>query len=134
MKTSIVRQILEGTNFVKADKILTEIPDTWANGTGYFDNAVYAEVPEGEVWAGEAASGQAMVLIGTMHDTVVVFEHHSHQANGVLVCNTSNEFRCLFQGLLSTALTESEVLTLVGDCGVPNVGKRLKDYDYNPVS
>ena len=48
----------------------------WENGTGYFDAAVYEQVPMGDVWASQTPKGRKILLIGFNKGTVVLFQRY----------------------------------------------------------
>ena len=48
----------------------------WENGTGYFDDAVYEQVPEGEAWASQTPKGRKILMIGFNKGTVILFQRY----------------------------------------------------------
>lgn len=83
-------------------RIFTLIPDwidfdeKWNNGTGYFDHATRVELKPGEMRKCVCPkTHRAMVLLGTMFGTVVVFERFLFGQNGVYVSNIPHKLSLL---------------------------------------
>lgn len=80
-----------------AKHILAEKVDfdpTWPNGTGYFNGAVNHHVEVGDMKAATAADDRRLLLIGTEHGTIVLFERYT-EGHGpfVVVSNTPRELK-----------------------------------------
>jgi len=68
----------------------------WANGTGYFNNAVKKPMDVGSVYKTFDDTGRRLLLIGTEHGTVVLFDRYTPgQGPSVIVSNTPRELRDL---------------------------------------
>jgi hypothetical protein len=79
------------------DALPIEFNPAWANGTGYYDNAVNFHVPVGKVYkTTDTGTSRRLLLVGTEHGTAVFFERYT-PGHGpmVIVSNVPRQLRDL---------------------------------------
>ena len=101
--------------------------ESWKNGTGYFDNAVF-DREINVISKSVDPNGRRMVLIPTMVGVVVVFERYPD--GDVIVSNEPLSIKKLVAGLdVNTSLGEQELEFYLGtEWGIPHIGERLEDF------
>lgn len=107
----------------------------WANGTGYYDNAVDGdEAPKLEVGQivkcfTPAPNNRRMILIGTQFGNVVLFDRFTDADKGIVVHNAPDEVKDLVGGM-SSNLSEETIYHLVGNvhqgASGNNIGFKIK--------
>lgn len=114
----------------------------WANGTGYLNsfcqnsrkfNPAAPSLEEGEAVSFTDNLGRRAVGIGTRFGNIVVFERHSPKFSEIdepirgriFVYNATSEFRELGLNISSTTLSEQDLIYLLGDEWVDNIGIKL---------
>jgi hypothetical protein len=105
----------------------------WANGTGYFNGAVTADLglKPGEV--GKSVAGgedrRRMIIIGTCAGNVVVFERYTPTENTkenlVVVSNAPRGFSST-RLVIDGAMSDDHFMDVVGMYGQLNVGQRIE--------
>lgn len=120
------------------NNIKNEIPfnKEWSNGSGYFDHAITGphavKIKNEEIIKSVTPGGRRIIFIGTRLGTIAVFDRFTEQENkdneAVFVHNTTSAVSqgCWFS---NTALTESELLLLLGEYGYTgeyNLGWRIE--------
>jgi hypothetical protein len=119
--------------FGRFDAIETVIPfnPNWANGTGYFDNAVRGKncvhLPPGVCAKSIAKDGRKMIFVGTRFGVVVMFQRYTDNAD-FFVHNAPTDIDHL--GLYNTSGQRrlEDVRRIVGDddMGVDNLGHLIE--------
>ena len=101
--------------------------ESWKNGTGYFDNAVF-DREINVISKSVDPNGRRMVLIPTMVGNVVVFERYLD--GDVIVSNEPLSIKKLVAGLdVNTSLGEQELEFYLGtEWGVPHIGERIEEF------
>lgn len=114
-------------------KALTRVATTveykadWANGTGYFDGAVKDDLglKPGEQVKFIDDEGRNGIITNTLFGNVVVFQRHiPNGADDIVI--TSNAPRELNSLVPSGALSEDDLLKIIGEPGNHNVGQTLE--------
>ena len=108
-------------------KTTVEFKETWKNGTGYFDNAVF-DKEINEISKSTDAHGRRIIIIPTMVGNVVVFERY--KGGDVIVSNAPRALEAFAYGLeLGTALSPDALDFYFGsEWGVPHIGERLETF------
>jgi hypothetical protein len=124
---------MTATNIV--DKIFTEAfeaavliefnPD-WANGTGYYDNAVSEKLEIAEVRKTITSNDRRMLLIGTRYGTIVVFDRYSGPEHRVFVSNTPRS--TLIDTLVPSGAIGERAMAIITGGWSPsnNIGKLIE--------
>ena len=101
--------------------------ESWKNGTGYFDNAVF-DREINVISKSVDPNGRRMVLIPTMVGVVVVFERYLD--GDVIVSNEPLSIKKLVAGLdVNTSLGEQELEFYLGtEWGIPHIGERIEEF------
>ena len=104
-----------------------EFKTSWANGTGYMDNAVH-DKEINEISKSIDTHGRRMILIPTLLGNVVIFERYTN--SDVIVSNEPLAIKKLVAGLdVNTSLGEQELEFYLGtEWGVPHIGERLEEF------
>ena len=125
--------IMTTTNIV--DKIFTEAFEAaasidfnpeWANGTGYYDTAVYEPLEIAEVRKTITDNDRRMLLIGTRFGTVVVFDRYSGPDHRVFVSNTPRNV--LIDTLVPSGAIGERAMAIITGGWSPsdNIGKLIE--------
>ncbi|HET8686508.1 MAG TPA: hypothetical protein VFM18_07565 [Methanosarcina sp.] len=101
---------------------VVEFDESWSNGTGYFNNAVYYSLKSGERRKSVDDKGRKIILVGTRFGTCVIFERY---AGSHIVCNLPDPVQELL-GLNTRLYDEQTVSLLTGDTAFHNIGLRLE--------
>lgn len=112
------------------EKITESVPfdSSWSNGTGYYDGAVKAPVPNSKwVWSYDPVTKRFIVLIGTKFGTVVLFERYSHGSKApVIVTNTPRKGYTIWQlAGLNSQLGERVLTHVLGDPEFPTIAPNI---------
>lgn len=110
------------------DSIQTELQynPAWANGTGYYDNAVSGDdkvvVPAGEFAKSQAPmpNGRKLIFVGTVFGTIVVFARYTGAEGGMYVYNTNYHLDTVVVPVFERPLTNSNIEFLTNRRGATN--------------
>lgn len=122
-----------------AEMVKCDIPfnPKWANGTGYFNGAVKADLPElkiGEIGRSRAPlpDNRRLLLVKTPFGNVVLFERYTPKTDadvGVpIVLNMPDAVRISEMIGTEGALNARRLADVTGDSVIANVGERLADF------
>ena len=116
------------TAFNDTDLPECDFDESWCNGTGSFDSAVYFNLQPAEMRKCRDQHGRRIILIGTRFKTIVVFDRFRGQEDdGVYVTNFKTND--LLGNLLSgSSVGEQEMVTLMGHWGLlqNNIGRKIE--------
>lgn len=104
--------------FAAAEKI--DYNPKWANGTGYFDNAVDGDealkLAEGQIIASTTLAGndRKLVIVGTRFGNVVVFQRYTKN-EGVYTFNAPTRFERWYPHNLNRSLTVENMTFIFKD-------------------
>ena len=112
---------------------VVEYKDSWANGTGYLDNAVKDKsfsFNEFGYAKAESPAGRKIIIIRTVKGNVVLFERYTGPESSVIVGNMPRSIKQLFQ--LSGSIPYEKVYQVLGDPDsptvVPNIGLAIDEF------
>ena len=78
---------------------------TWANGTGYFDNAVKGKnapvIEAGTIVKSVDNFGRKIIIIGTRVGNVVIFERYTDPASTIVVSNEPKAINAILGSLVT---------------------------------
>ena len=104
-----------------------EFKTSWANGTGYLDNAVH-DKEINEISKSVDPHGRRIIVIPTMVGNVVVFERFTN--GDIIVSNAPRALEAFAYGIdLGSSLGPDALDFYLGnEWGVPHIGERLEDF------
>lgn len=115
------------------EPVLEDKTSAWANGTGYYDNAVRTEyaphILPGNMARCTTLNGRKMILIGTRFGNVVIFTRYS-DIDTVIVSNVPPEIREIMMGsAIGTNLCEDNITMqmLIGTFPMFNIGNKIEN-------
>lgn len=105
-----------------------EYNPNWANGTGYFNQAVRGEhapslEPGTMKWFVDNI-GRKAILVGTFFGNVVIFKRYREDENKVYVMNVPFAVKDIISQTTG-AVTEDTMFYLIGTECSPNIGQRI---------
>ena len=108
-------------------EIQSEVPfdASWANGTGYLDDAVSYPLPPGEMVKTTDNYGRRVILIGTRFGTVVVFDRFKGQTDGGVYVSNRPRSTTIDSLMTGTAIGGGEMACVLGDF-CPNIGETIE--------
>ena len=98
----------------------------WANGTGYFDGAVHFPLPPGDTAKSVDPYGRRIIMIGTRFGTVAVFDRFVNQTDGGTYVLNKPAGPVLGRLVTGTAIGGGEMVDILGDSGVDNIGQTIE--------
>lgn len=100
----------------------------WANGTGYYDNAV-RDLQITEICKTVDNANRKIIVIPTAIGNVVVFERFTNGDRGIIVSNAPRAIERFAFGMdLGSSLGDAALAFYLGDeWGVPAIGERIDD-------
>lgn len=108
--------------FNRPEVIDVEFNPAWNNGTGYFDAAVFSEVPglytNGRVGRCFDDSGRRLLIIKTRFGNVIVFDRFSHQTDGGVYVTNSPVNPLIRLVVSGSSVGETEMIALFGGWGI----------------